>query len=141
MEVSASFTSDTNLIYAYASKLHLKGAIKYVINLLLEDDLVTKESPQTITVEMIQMGEKIHRRIIKLLMNYNLITDEELLRRDETEKENTFHNVQQTSSRDEDYEPQEKKTKFSVIPMETKIKVNSLARKHPKWTLKSLQQR
>lgn len=43
------------------------------------------------------------------------------------------------SSQGSDYEPQSKKSKFQTIPLLTKIRICNLAREHPKWSLKTLQ--
>lgn len=44
-----------------------------------------------------------------------------------------------SSSQHSDYEPEPKKSKFQAIPLTTKIKIYNLAREHPTWSLKTLQ--
>nr|XP_034192327.1 uncharacterized protein LOC117609772 [Osmia lignaria] len=39
------------------------------------------------------------------------------------------------------FEPDEKKRKYSVVPLDTKVKVITLAKLHPTWTLSTLQKR
>ncbi|KAI4481541.1 hypothetical protein M0802_013961 [Mischocyttarus mexicanus] len=146
MEVPSCSASDPDTEYsvyltnAYASKIELKGGLEYACTLLLEDDLVTKELPSEINENMMIIGEKIHQRIVKMINNDTFVSDEELINNNETEVENVFHEFKKKSSDEENYEPQEKKEKRSVFdPLETKIKVVTLARQHPTWSLKTLQ--
>ncbi|KAI4476602.1 hypothetical protein M0802_014854 [Mischocyttarus mexicanus] len=132
--MKVSFSSANKLITeccdsiadAYASKLELKGAIEYALNLLIKDNLVTTEIPSTITVSMIKIEEKIYRLTVKMSSDYIFVSDEELIHINEVDKENVLNKGKENSS--ENYEQSVKlRDNYAIVPFKAKLKVITLA--------------
>ncbi|XP_076670275.1 uncharacterized protein LOC143369784 [Andrena cerasifolii] len=85
--------------------------------------------------------------IIDMLLEYQIEEDDELLLPEESvseeedvESTTSLSNFSSSSESLDEYRPEEKKPrKDEFIPIETKIKIVNLAKKHPTWSLKSLQ--
>ncbi|KAK2579037.1 hypothetical protein KPH14_002830 [Odynerus spinipes] len=87
------------------------------------------------------MGEELHRRIIDMLEEYViLVEDDELILSHEEDAENLYRSVEEELSDAENYEPPQKEMRtVEYIPLETKMKIVTLTKQHPRWSLKTLQ--
>lgn len=135
---------DTNSLHSDESKSRLKNAILYMEQLLLENDLVARESSGTISHEAIQIGENLYKSTVEILNNKIFVETEELIMQ-ETDEECLFHEVQDDSEIQDDSDqyilPEKEKKLTEYIPLEYKVKDVNMAKEHPNWSFKNLQKK
>ena len=123
-----------------ASKQRLKDAVVYFQHLLEAENLISREISPIISEEAMQIGEEIYKNTIDMLANKNFVSEEELIMVDEPDEERLFADVTgDNEDSSDEIEPEEKKQRADVIPLEYKMKVVNMAKAHPTWNLKSLQ--
>lgn len=127
------------LLYSDNSKLRLTDAVEYFKSLLAANNLIVSECSSSISHEAMLIGEEIYKNTLDMLAKKSIVNDEELIHANEVFKEVFFEQVEAGASSDE-YEPKEKKKReLEHIPLDYKIKVVNIAKKHPTWNLQSLQ--
>ena len=132
-------------LHSDVSKLRLKDALLHFQQRLVENDLVASESSTAITEEAMLMADKLFDNCMEMLAEMKITEEEELILNNDIDAENLFEEVGDVSEvssegSSDDYEPEEKKEKLvEYIPLEYKIKVVNIAKKHPGRSLKVLQ--
>lgn len=122
-------------VYSKHSKLLLTDAVEYFKTLLKENNLIISQCSNSISHEAMLMDEEIYKLTVDMLAEKNLVTDEELIHVNEVSDEIVFESVEVDSS------SEEKKSKMEHIPLDYKLKVVNMAKKHPTWSFKTLQSR
>lgn len=126
-------------IYSELSKLRLTDAIEHFQALLKENNLILSKRSSSISYEAMLMGEEIYKLTIEMLAEKSIIIDDELIHANEILEEACFEPLEADHSSDE-YEPEQKKKRESEhIPLDYKIKAVNIAKKHPNWSLETLQ--
>ncbi|XP_015185809.1 PREDICTED: uncharacterized protein LOC107071368 [Polistes dominula] len=121
--------SDVNLISEdYAKKLELKGAYLHALALLMDDNLVTQESPALITPSMIKMGKVIHRLIVTMSKAKQVKSKNGQISNDESdkEKENMLRVIKRKDSLSVTVYPE-----ISICNIPKKSAVNKIKKKNP----------
>ncbi|KAF5294420.1 hypothetical protein FQA39_LY13405 [Lamprigera yunnana] len=111
---------------------------------LLEDNnLVTLESPTTISYESMLIGEEMYNNTVQMMSEKKLITDEELIDVHEDNKKDFFRDLEDNDSDESDeYQPDVNKSKEkNYISLDYKIKVVNIVKQYPKWSLANLQKK
>jgi len=80
--------------------------------------------------------ELIHENDVDATEDFVSVTEENVTDREKLE---SLMSSTTSSEEKESYEPESKKQKWDKIPLEDKIKAVTLAKLHPKWSLKTLQ--
>ncbi|KAL1489468.1 hypothetical protein ABEB36_014357 [Hypothenemus hampei] len=138
-------------IHSNKSKEQLTHAFEHCRNLLVENNLIVRNSASSIPSESRIIGEEMYTRIVEMLGENVLIDEEELIFHNEQYEEDSQLEIEDNKSDASTSTSgsgsgnasdvcSEKKMKFTqYIPLAAKIKTVRAAQLYPKWSLKTLQ--
>lgn len=123
------------------AKSRLTNALSHFKILFLKNNIIVPEVSPTIPADAKTIGEKLYQCTVKMSGKQKFVSDEEFILSHESDDESLFHEVEDDSLKDEDYEPEEEKRSVDYIPLRTKVKVLRIVKEHPTWSLRSLRRK
>ncbi|KAF5279818.1 hypothetical protein FQA39_LY18221 [Lamprigera yunnana] len=114
------------------SKLQLKGAVIYMNKLLEDNNLVTLESPMTISYESTLIGEEMYNNTVQMISEKKINHRQRIDVHEDNEKD-FFRELEDNDSDESDeYQPGVNKAKEkNYISLDCKIKVINIVKQYP----------